>query len=175
MALRMNRRETYAVFFAGGLILVVVLYQFGISPFLEKKHVYERQLTAKTAVLEQVTRLKSEYESILNKNENLKIIYSQREKTFTLFAFLEKLAVQAGVNGNIDYMKPSSTLDKVSKIELSLVEMKLKGIKLSQLMSYLYLVETSENVVFVKRLAISMDGTNKRSISAVLHVETVKT
>jgi general secretion pathway protein M len=92
-----------------------------------------------------------------------------------LFAFLEKLAVQAGVNGNIDYMKPSSVLDKVSRIELSLVEMKLKGIKLSQLMSYLYLVETSENVVFVKRLAISMDGKNKRSISAVLHVETVKT
>lgn len=174
MALRMNRRERYSVVFAGVLILAVIVYQFGISPFLEKKNLFERQLISKKEALVQVTRLKSEYESILNKNENLKKIYSQREKTFTLFAFLEKLAVKAGVDANIDYMKPSSSLDKVSKIELSRVEMKLKGIKLSQLMSYLYLVETSKNVVFVKRLAISMDGKNGGTISAVLHVETVK-
>lgn len=174
MALRMNRRERNSVFFAGILILVFIVYQFGISPFLEKKKLFERQLISKKEALSEVTRLKSEYESILNKNENLKKIYSQREKTFTLFAFLEKLAAKTGVDGNIDYMKPSSSLDKVSKIELSLVEMKLKRIKLSQLMSYLYLVETSKNVVFVKRLAVSREGKTEAFISAVLHVETVK-
>ena len=174
MALRMNKREKYSVFFAGILILVLIVYQFGVSPFLEKKKLFERQLASKEKALQEVMLLKSEYEKILNKNESLKKIYSQREKNFTLFAFLEKLAVKAGVNGNIDYMKPSSSLDKDSKIELALVEMKLKEIKISQLMSYLYLVETSKNVVFVKRLAISRDGKNKGSISAVLHVETIK-
>jgi len=170
----MNKREKYSVFFAGILILVLIVYQFGVSPFLEKKKLFERQLASKEKALQEVMLLKSEYEKILNKNESLKKIYSQREKNFTLFAFLEKLAVKAGVNGNIDYMKPSSSLDKDSKIELALVEMKLKEIKISQLMSYLYLVETSKNVVFVKRLAISRDGKNKGSISAVLHVETIK-
>lgn len=170
----MNKREKYSVFFACILILVAIVYQFGVSPFLEKKKLFDRQLASKTEALKKVTLLKSEYEDILNKSENLKKIYSQREKKFTLFAFLEKLAVKAGVDANIDYMKPSSSLDKMSKIELSLVEMKLKEIKLSQLMSYLYLVETSKNVVFVKRLAVSMDGKNKGSISAVLHVETIK-
>ena len=170
----MNSREKYSVIFACVLILAIIVYQFGISPFLEKKKLFERQLASKTQALKKVTLLKSEYEKILNKSENLKKIYSQREKKFTLFAFLEKLAVQARVDGNIDYMKPSSSLDKTSKTELSLVEMKLKEIKMSQLMSYLYLVETSKNVVFVKRLAISTDGKKKKSISAVLHVETIK-
>lgn len=170
----MNRREKYSVFFACVLILVVMIYQFGISPFLEKKRLLSRQQAFKTQALKKVTLLKSEYEKILNKSENLKKIYSQREKKFTLFAFLEKLAVKTRVDGNIDYMKPSSSMDKISKTELSIVEMKLKGIKLSQLISYLYLVETSKNVVFVKRLAVSRDGKNKKSISAVLHVETIK-
>ena len=174
MALKMNKREKYAVLFACVFILAIIMYQFGISPFLEKKKLLERQLASKNEILKEVTLLKTEYEKILNKNENLKKIYSQREKKFTLFAFLQKLAVKAGVDGNIDYMKPSSSLDKVSKIELSLVEMKLKGINLSQLVSYLHFVETSKNVVFVKRIAISRDGKNMRSISAVLHVKTIK-
>ena len=174
MALIMNRREKYSVFVACVLILAVIVYQFGLSPFLEKKKLFDRQLASKKEVLKEVTLLKLEYEKILNTSENLKKIYSQRDEGFTLFAFLENLAVKAGVAGNIDYMKPSSFLDKVSKIELSIVEMKIKEIKLSQLMSYLYLVETSKNVVFVKRLAISRDGKNKGSISAVLHVETIK-
>ncbi|CCK79549.1 type II secretion system protein GspM [Desulfobacula toluolica] len=174
MALRMNRRERYSVFFACILILAVIVYQFGIAPFTEKKKLFERQLASKKTALVQINRLKSEYESLLNKNNNLKKINSQREKAFTLFAFLEKLAVKAGLDGNIDYMKPSSSLDKASKIELSLVEMKLKSIKLSQLAAYLYLVETSQNIVFVKRLAISRDGRDEGYISAVLHVETIR-
>ncbi|SDT84602.1 type II secretion system protein M [Desulfobacula phenolica] len=174
MALRMNRRERYSVFFACILILAVIVYQFGIAPFTEKKKLFERQLASKKTALVQINRLKSEYESFLNKNNNLKKINSQREKAFTLFAFLEKLAVKAGLDGNIDYMKPSSSLDKASKIELSLVEMKLKSIKLSQLAAYLYLVETSQNIVFVKRLAISRDGRDEGYISAVLHVETIR-
>ena len=125
-------------------------------------------------MLQEVILLKSEYEKILNKSENLKKIYSLRDKKFTLFAFLEKLSVKAGVAKNIDYMKPSSSLEQTSQIELSRVEMKLKKIKLSQLMSYLYLVETSKNVVLVKRLSISLDRKNKDSINVVLHVETVK-
>lgn len=174
MAFRMNSREKYSVFFACVLILVVMVYQFGISPFLEKKRLLSRQLAFKTQELEKVTLLKSEYEKILNQSEKLQNIYSQREKKFTLFAFLENLAVKARIDGNIDYMKPSSSMDKVSKTEFSIVEMKFKEIKLSQLISYLYLVETSKNVVFVKRLAVSRDGKNKKSISAVLHVETIK-
>jgi len=170
----MNQREKMAVFSGSILVVVFMVYQFGISPFLEKKNLFERQLVAKEKALNEVTGLKTEYEKILNRSENLKNIYSQREKKFTLFAFLEKLAVQAGVDGNIDYMKPTSSVDKSSKIELSLVEMKIKEIKMSQLMAFLYLVETSENVVFVKRLAISRDGKNKDSISAVLNVETIK-
>jgi len=171
----MNRREKIAVCFAVILILCTGVYHLGITPFLEKCDVLDRQLAVKKEILESVVQLKREYGRLMDESRNLKSIYSGREKGFTLFAFLEKLAVESGVDKQIDYMKPSTSVDKDSKVELSQVEMKLKGINLSQLVSYLYHVETSKNVVFVKRIAISRDGKQKNTISAVLHVETVNT
>ncbi|NWH05638.1 hypothetical protein [Desulfobacter latus] len=175
MALRMNKREQLSVCVAGLLILATIFYHWGIVPFLEKREIMERQLALKKESLETLIQLKGEYARVLNKSRNLKSIYSGREKGFTLFAFLENLAVKSGVDKHIDYMKPSTSVDKDSKVEFSLVKMKLKGINLSQLTSYLYLVETSKNVVFVKRLAISRDGKKTDTISAVLDVETVNT
>ncbi len=174
MALGMNKREKYAVLIAGVLVFLTAVYTFGISPVVEQNKLLKRQLDAKKKVLDQISQLSREYNEILSKNENLGTLYASREEGFTLFAFLEKIAAKAGVDKQIDYMKPSSAIDKFSETELSLVEMKLKGIKLSQLMSYLYLVETSRNIVFVKRLSITHDGKNQNTISAVLQVETVK-
>ncbi len=170
----MNKREKISVSIACALLVVFLLFQFLISPFLEKKKLLERQLAVKTEILADMNNLKAEYETILNNNKNLKKIYSKRNKNFSLFAFLERLAGTAGVKTNIAYMKPSTTMDKKSKIKFSIVEMKFKAIRTSQLIKYLHMVETSKDVVFVKRLSITRDGKNKNSISAVLHVETVK-
>lgn len=175
MALVMKKREKYAVAVAGILILGAAVFNFGISPVMDKKALLERQVSAKKNALRQVVQLGEEYQRIVSLQQGVNRIYAQREEGFTLFAFLEQIAVKAGVDKQIDYMKPSSGIDKLSRAELSLVEMKLKGIRMSELMSYLYLVETSENVVLVKRLAITSDGKNQHTISAVLQVETVKT
>jgi general secretion pathway protein M len=174
MAVRMNKREQISVLCACVLVVCFLLFQFGISPLLEEKKLLERQLEVKTKIFADMIQLAAEYDTIVENNKNLKQSYSKRDKNFTLFAFLEKLAGSAGIKDSIAYMKPSTTVDKSSDIEYSLVEMKLKQIKLSQLISYLHMVETSENVVFVKRLGITKDDKNKNSISAVLHVETVK-
>ncbi|PIE60960.1 MAG: hypothetical protein CSA29_05815 [Desulfobacterales bacterium] len=170
----MNRREKYWIGAAGILILVVGVVQFGILPVAEKKRVLERQADYKKTALSQVKQLKQAYDALANTDGPLRAMYANREKGFTLFACLESLAVKAGVAKQIVYMRPTSSVDKVSKKEIEKVEMKLKQIKLSQLMSYLYLVETSKNVVFIKRMEILKDGKNNRGITALLHVETVK-
>lgn len=170
----MSKRDKASLLGAGVLVLVFLFFQFGISPFLEKRKIFERQLEEKTKMLSEIIELQNEYRAILDNNNYLKKIYSKRDKDFTLFAFLEHLAGSAGVKDNIEYMKPSTKLDKQSNIEFSIVEMKLKQIKTSQLISYLYMVETSKNVVFVKHLGIKRNDKNKNSISAVLLAETVK-
>jgi general secretion pathway protein M len=54
------------------------------------------------------------------------------------------------------------------------VEMKLDGITLKQLTTYLHGVETSKNMVDVKRISISKKDKKQRLLTAVLQVETVE-
>jgi len=116
--------------------------------------------------------LRSEYEAITQKAHLSKSRFAKRQKGFTLFSFLDRLAGETGLKDDIIYMKPSTSVQKNSPIKLSKVEMKLQAITLKQLAAYLYRVETSENVVTVKRLSISKTGKQKEFIDAVLQVET---
>jgi general secretion pathway protein M len=52
--------------------------------------------------------------------------------------------------------------------------MKFKGLTLQQLTTYLHMVETSKNMVNIKRLSISKTGKQEGFVDAVLQVETVE-
>jgi general secretion pathway protein M len=71
-------------------------------------------------------------------------------------------------------MRPSSTADKDSPYRLSMVEMKLADITTSQLMAYLHGIETSNNMIFVKRLSISKAERKPDLITTVFQVETLE-
>ena len=72
-------------------------------------------------------------------------------------------------------MKPSTSVRKNSPYKISKVEIKLKGLTLQQLTSYLHMVETSKNIVRIKKLSISKTGKQEGFIDAVLQVETSET
>ena len=70
-------------------------------------------------------------------------------------------------------MKPSSSVLKDSKYWLTTVEMKLKGITMEKLARYLHMVETSENLINVKRISITRAGKPAETIDTVIEFETV--
>ena len=116
--------------------------------------------------------LRSEYDAITRKAHLSKSRFAKRQKGFTLFSFLDKLAGETGIKANITYMKPSTSAQKTSPIKLSKVEMKLQTITIKQLAAYMHRVETSESTVSIKRLSISKTGKQEGFIDAVLQVET---
>jgi general secretion pathway protein M len=175
MAIKLTKRERYSIYAALGIIFLFVIIQFIVFPTVDKLEQQERALQVKTKMLEEMVALKSEYDAI-KKNTNLsKAHFARREKGFTLFSFLDKLTGEAGVKGNITYMKPSTSVRKNSPYKISKVEMKLQGITLQQLTSYLHMVETSKNMVRIKKLSISKTGKQEGYIDAVLQVETSET
>jgi general secretion pathway protein M len=101
--------------------------------------------------------------------------FENRPESFTLFSFLDQLAGRTGIKAHVSYMKPSSTINEETGVSLSRVEMELQAISLKDLTKYLYHVETSENMVIVKRLSIARKGKSEGLIDAVLQVETVET
>lgn len=168
----LSKRERYAIYAAMGAVGIFLFVQFLVFPVLDKRDRLSKELKAKNRAFEEMRLLKTEYDAINKQSDLSKINFKNREKGFTLFSFLDKLSGQVGIKPNIDYMKPSSTTSKNGSRKLSQVELKLKGINLRQLTSYLYRIETSKNIVFVKRLSISRSTKPEGFIDVVLQVET---
>ena len=172
MAKKLTRREKYLLYAVSGAIGLFIIAQFIVLPVFDKHKRLERTLQVKTKILQEMISLKSEYDAIVQKADVSKVRYENREKGFTLFSFLDKLSGNAGIKDRITYMKPSTLVQKNSPYKTSKVEMKLKGLTLQQLTTYLHMVETSKNMVYVNRLSISKDSKQEGVIDAVLQVET---
>ena len=173
MSRKLSKREKYAVSAATGMLCVIAFFQFVLFPAIDNRARLKRTLEVKTKVLEQMQRFRTEYETVTHRSERLKRRYASRAKGFRLFSFLDKLASETGIKDHIAYMKPSSSIQKNAPFKISMVEMKLQAISLKQLTDYLYGVETSKNMVTVRRASFVKKGRKQDAIDAVLQVETV--
>lgn len=170
----LNKHQKYAVYAASGLIALFILIQVIISPIISKSERLTRTLQAKTKTLEEMRILQSEYAIIREKAVTYKKRFEARNKDFTLFSFLDRLADKSGIKNHITYMKPSTSAREKSGYKVSKVEMKLQGITLKQLTSYLHGVETSKNIVSIKRISIVKTGIKEGYVNVVLQIETVE-
>ncbi len=171
---KLNRREKYIICGAACLLGLLIIVQFVIRPFFDNKTQLEKSLLTKTAELEQMRGLQAEYSALKGKVQLSEVQFKNREKNFTLFSFLDQLAGQTGIKDRIGYMRPSKTVQKDSNYKISRVEMKLDAISLEQLTAYLYGIETSKNMVMVKKLSISKQDKKQAAINVILQVETLE-
>jgi len=171
---KLNKRERYAILAAIGVVGIFLIVQFIIGPFLNQTEQKKNMLKAKAVMVEQMRQMQAEYESLTQKANISESRFRNRQKGFTLFSFLDRLAGEASIKDRISYMKPSKKIEKDSPFKISIVEMKLDAITLEQLANYLYGVETSENMVEVKKISISKKDVKQGLLTAILQVETVE-
>ena len=171
---RLNTREKYAVALAMGCIGIFLFLQLVVFPLINKQTRLKRALEVKIRTLAEVQELKAEFDALQQNKSRFQSHFATRPKGFTLFSFLERLANEAGVKDHIAYMKPSTKAHKIGAYKTALVEMKLRDISLKQLVTYLYMAETSKNMVSINRLAINKTGKQSKRLTAVLQVETIQ-
>ena len=160
---------------AGAVCLAIFIFiQFIVLPLYGKKSRLKSAIQGKERELAEIQLLQKEYGDIRNKAEQALKQISKRDKGFTLFSFLDRLAGEKGVKDRIAYMRPSSTPKENAPYKISLVEMELQAITLPQLVGFLHGIETSENLVAVKRMSIASSGKLAASIDVVLQVETLE-
>ena len=174
MIKKLTKREKYAIYALSGAVLLFILFQFIIFPSIDKRKRLKRTLQIKENILLEMMTLKSDYDAIEKRTNLAKVRFENREKGFTLFSFLDRLTGKARIKEYVTYMKPSTTVQKNNSYKISQVEMKFKGLTLQQLTTYLHMVETSKNMVYIKRLSISKTGKQVGFVDAVLQVETVE-
>lgn len=169
--MQLAKREKYLITLAVIVIVAAVMLQFGLMPFLEKKEQYDNNVTVKQNNLQQMVALREQYLLLEQESDVLVQRLARRPKNFTLFSFLEKAAGDAGVKNNIKSMKPSATTGK-GPFQESLVEMKLERITLGQMVGYLQLIESPENLVSIKRISIQSNKKETQFLDVVLQVLT---
>jgi len=175
MNINLNRREKLVIYGAALFIAVFVVVQLIITPLIEKREQLANQLQSERQKLSEMKQLQADYQSLQKGISAAMDQFNKRPAGFTLFSFLDRLAGETGIKKHVSYMKPSTTVNDETGVNLSRVEMELQAISLKDLSRYLYNVETSQNMVMVKRISISRKGKEGGTIDAVLQVETVET
>ncbi len=170
--MKLSKREQFAVALAAVVMIAFAVIRLGVFPMIEKHRLTQRGVEARAEALKEINVLKAQYDELRQKARMSEGRFARRESGFTLFSFLDRLAGEAGIKDHITYMKPSRSEDKDTGFRISLVEMKLQDVNMEQLMPYLHMVETSENVVFIRRMSITRTGRDEAFIDAVLQVET---
>jgi len=168
---KLTKRERNYVSACVALIALFIMFQFVLSPFLEAKEKIKRSIQSKEKALKELVSLSSEYGALKKGSVDIKKTLALRSKNFTLFSFLEKQASQSKVKPNIKYMKPSTSTDNGPYSESS-VEMKLENITLKQLVEYLHLVESPENLVRIKRISIKQSKGSPEYLTALMQLAT---
>lgn len=169
----LNRRERLFVNAAVVFIGVFFLIQFVIIPLFGQQARLEQTLAEEKDKLSQMSLLQKDVSAFSHKMHNAMTGLNRRDKNFTLFSFLDRLAGASGVKDTITYMKPSTEESENEDYRMSLVEMKLEAVSLENLVSYIYKIETSQSMVFVKRLSISRQEKDIGGVDAVMQVVTV--
>ena len=169
--MQLAKREKYLIALAAVVIVFAVVIQFAVMPFFEKRERYKNNVTVKQENLQRMVALRQEYLLLQQDSDTLAQRLKSRPKNFTLFSFLEKAAGDAGVKNNIKSMKPSASTGK-GPFKESLVEMKLERITLSQMVGYLKLIESPDNLVSIKRISIQSNKKETQFLDAILQVLT---
>jgi len=169
--MRLARRERYLVSLAACCIAIFLVFQFLVFPFFENRRRIQRGLKAKEKGLEEIMKLKADYQAYQKGSQNIQQALAKRKEGFTLFSFLEKAAGEAEVKARIKYMKPSVS-SGTGPYKESMVEMKLEIITLPQLVGYLYRIESPDDLVSIKRISISENKKEQGYLDAILQVIT---
>ena len=169
---KLNKRERYIIMLGVGVAFIIIVAQFIVEPVLNRTEQRKRKLQTKAMMLEQMRQWQAEYDALTQKANFSKSRFRNRPRGFNLFSFMDRLAKESGVKDRIIYMKPTKKVQKNSPYKLSQVEMKLEAITLEQLTNYLYGIETSKNMVDIKKISISKKDKKQGLITAVMQVET---
>jgi general secretion pathway protein M len=167
--MKITPRDRLVLTVGSVVLLLFLILQFGIFPLMDNRDRLKRGIAAREKALVEMSELQVQYRQLSGKANVLLDQLVGRQDGFSLFSFLEQMAAKSEVKKNITYMKPSETPNEGPFKEV-LVEMKLQAVTLKQLVDFLNLAESPENVVALKRISIQENTQEKATLDVIVQV-----
>jgi len=174
--MKLARREKILVYLTLLLIIGIVIVQFVVFPFMAERDRLIANVRYKSNALKELFTLKHEFDIVQHKANAAKEKMARRQRNFSLYSFLEKVASEAGLKSHVEKMQDNSAKkDKDSPYKVASVEMKLKDVTLEQLSPFLYKIEKSKNNLTIGKIVIKEQTKNEGYINVSLKVMTIET
>ncbi len=170
--MQLNYREKIAVSIGGISLLLFVVLQFIFFPLADKRARLMKGVAAREKAVTEMRIMQEQYRQLSKQSGSVVKLLAKRDPGFSLFSFLEKNADDSTLKEHIAYMKPSEST-KNELFKQSLVEMKLQAISLQQLVDFLKLTESPEDLVGIDRISIQENTKEGGSLDVTLQMVTV--
>lgn len=156
-----------------GLVFVVaaLLVQFAVFPYFDARQKVRGAIAGSEKALRELATLSAEYGGIRQRSEEIRRVIERRPPGFALFSYLEKRAGEAGVKTNIKSINPLKSTPAVAYEETA-VEMRLDKLTMKQMTDFLYLVESREEMVRVRKMSIGKMKESPEYLSVLIQVFT---
>ncbi len=150
---QLESRQKILLLSVSFLLLLFFVYQLLISPYLDARARLLNSVQRRQEDLQQIQKLRQDYLLVKKQEGGIKDRLAKRPKGFALFSYVDRQADLAKIKDTIQYMKPSAATGE-GPLKESLVELKMQETTLEGLARFLKMVESTENVVSLRRISI---------------------
>lgn len=168
---KLEKREKQVV--GAGLIFLVcfALFHFIVFPLFQARQQTEKILIQKKGDILKIHQLQTDYRKLQHQAVNIENRLLKRSPSFSLFSFIEEKATKAKVKQQLHSMTPSTSEGEGSLMEAR-VDLKLERISLQQLVDFLKEIESTENIVMIKRISIQENSKEDGSLDTTMQIIT---
>ena len=171
--MRLMRREKILAVVLVIFVAVCGVVVFAIRPAIERTNTLSRVIPEKQSELEVFRAEAGEYIALRDGLKSLHTKIVAQEKTFELLTFLESLIGEDDLAKKVATMKQRvSQLDQ--RYHETIVEIELRNLTLSQLVNFLWQVESSKVLARTKSLYIKKNPGNSNLLNSVIEVHNLK-
>lgn len=168
---RLSLRERYMVAAGTIFVLLFLFYQIVVGPFFTSKQQLERSLKNKARDVVELKLLQKQYQQVSGNKKAIAERLQTRDPGFSLFTFVEQQVDLVRMKERVTLIKPAQS-EYENGLRQSIIELKIEGIVLAQLVDFLALIESFDKVVFVERIAVQTNGREAGLLDATLSVLT---
>lgn len=168
---RLSKRERFLLAVGVLFVLGFVFHQLIADPFLTKKQRLERSLQKKAANVLEMKLLQKEYQQISENKRDIMGRLQSRSPEFSLFTFVEQQIDTVRMKERVTSIKPGVS-DYQEGVRQALIDLKIEGIVLAQLVDFLASIESFDKVVFVERIVVQNNSREDGLLDVMLSVLT---
>lgn len=153
----LKSRERKLIAVSVAVVAGVLIHMLLVSPALKKRTELDLRILQARDQLVELRLLEQEYDQILKETKDIKRLVSGRSRGFALFSFLDQTANRLNLKNNLTSMKPSRR-NLGSDLAEDMVEVRLEGISLENLVAYLYEIERTGAAVAIASIRIQPES-----------------